>query len=178
MISLLCYKEISSKAFLLFTIHCCFLKTDWLLPKVGTQSDWYENNRAGHTLKMKIDERGFLQHMQTNEWHGKSWNLRNFFWCSENILVWFFWSESKHWPLTKYHCFMSVVEWCSLGETMNMASLQQLYFNSSVYFAICPNEYKLVGTETHFTCRKQIWVPYIPKCIKDEGYDSGIDQTG
>ena len=105
------------------------------------------------------------------------------FFCNQcnyahQILVWFFWSESKHWPLTKYHCFMFVVEWCSLGETMNMVSLRLIYFNSSVYIASCPNEYKLVGTETHFTCREQIWVPYIPKCIKDEGYDSGIDQTG
>ena len=61
---------------------------------------------------------------------------------------------------------------------MNMVSLRQIYFNSSLYIASCPNDYKLIGTETYFTCRNQIWAPYIPKCLRDEGFDSENNPTG
>ena len=75
-------------------------------------------------------------------------------------------------------CFVFPVEWCALDDSSYTVSLMQTYFNSSVYIASCPKEYKLLGTENRFTCRDQIWVPYIPNCLKDESYDTKYSQSG
>ena len=75
--------------------------------------------------------------------------------------------------------FMFLVEWCAAERpAVNTVILQQTYINSPVYVASCSMEYKLVGTENRFTCRNQIWVPYIPRCHKDDSYANTNTQTG